>query len=369
MSSGSAPPTSDSFGKTCPFPSLVAPAPGSVPSPPLSFSQTLSPELCPKKLRCSDHDLTVVLKYTETDGKEGKKDELKTKEYQMYYQTLASMSKFVDAALTTDMKEKETKTISLDVTPQEFETALGYIENPIKVLTMTPQDALKVVPFYDQHEFTGGLAICDEVLKAYLTKQPIWDVHDSTSFSMDSSELDPDLLVDVIAAGFKYTLTLCLDKGIHYLDKSFRVVPARNMFTESHFRELQPLFQSGKIKTFPVLTSEEIESVLFPKYVFTLYRALSFPVPLSLNVIGGDQYCNGRCLRVTESQYTCRYRDIYYVEKNAKFGRDWLLTKGESERTILYRSPCSWNAKFPPTWPWVPVEGTTTTTISINYQS
>ena len=57
----------------------------------------------PKLLRSIEPDLKVILKYPcEESGEE------KQAEYPMYSQVLASRSKFVDAALTVEMQEKET---------------------------------------------------------------------------------------------------------------------------------------------------------------------------------------------------------------------------------------------------------------------
>jgi len=321
----------------------------------------------PKKLRFSDPDLTVVLEYTETDDNGGNKDQQQTKEYQMYSQKLASMSKFVDAALTVDMKEKETSTITFHgVTPKEFETAFGYIENPIKVLTMTAQDALKVAAFYDQYEFTGGLAICDEILKAYLIKQPILNERKKTKGYIDN-EPDPDLLVDVIAAAYKYNFTQSLEKGIAYLAESFGALPSLTMYTESHLRELHPLFKSGKLKPPFQLTSEEIGSALFPKYfsVWIAQRSApcsSEPSRISVEGVATPRYVNDCYTRVTDNEYKIGlYGYQYLIEKNPVYGRDWIITAGTDPpetRQILFRSPSSCNSVYPPKWPWIPVEGT-----------
>ena len=56
-------------------------------------------ERSPKRPRSSDFDLTVKLKYKDDNGND------KEKEYKMYGQILSSLSKFVDASLTIEMRE------------------------------------------------------------------------------------------------------------------------------------------------------------------------------------------------------------------------------------------------------------------------
>ena len=57
---------------------------------------------CSKRLRCSDPDLKVILKYADEEGNPAEKI------YPMYRHNLARLSKFIDDALSVDMREKAT---------------------------------------------------------------------------------------------------------------------------------------------------------------------------------------------------------------------------------------------------------------------
>jgi len=320
----------------------------------------------PKKLRFSDHDLTVVLEYTVTDADDvGGKGRLETKEHPMYSQKLASMSKFVDAALTVDMKEKETRLITFHgVTPKEFETALGYVESPAKVLTMSIRAALDVAPFYDQYDFTSGREICDEVLSAYIMKQTILNEDKKTGYSMEEiadpeNITDPDLLVDVIAAAYKYELKKCLDEGTSYLQASLGVFPSVTMYTEAHLRMLHPLFKSRKLKPPFQLNAEEIESALYPKYFSLWIKQRYTPVYASILVNGAIPGADGSYKKVSDTCYQSQNRR-HRIEKTSMHGRDWVITDANRSpmRSVFYRSPSSRNSFYPPKWPWIPVNGT-----------
>lgn len=129
-----------------------------MPSPPSS-----------KKLRSVEPDITVVLRYQTEENQKNKgggdeereddsveSDELAPVEVQemeceMYGQRLASLSKFVDAALSANMQEQKIRRIVLEgVTPSDFESALTFLENPVKARSTTSKDVWNLLPFYDK---------------------------------------------------------------------------------------------------------------------------------------------------------------------------------------------------------------------------
>ena len=85
-----------------------------------------------KKLRSSDPDLTIVLRFQTPVTKDNDNEnqaqadteessETLEKEYLMYGPTLAKLSNFVDTSLSVNMQEQQTrKTVFHDVTPQNL---------------------------------------------------------------------------------------------------------------------------------------------------------------------------------------------------------------------------------------------------------
>lgn len=78
-----------------------------------------------KRLRSHEPDLKVILRYEDSNG-----EPVET-ECHEYSQVLATMSKFVDASLSVEMREKQTGEIIFhDVTPDIFTNAIGYLKDP-----------------------------------------------------------------------------------------------------------------------------------------------------------------------------------------------------------------------------------------------
>ena len=116
-----------------------------------------------KRVRYSDHDVKIILKYTVTD--ENEQQVKKEKEYLMYGLILSSMSTFFDTCLSADMKEKRTKEIIFhDISPELFELAIKFQTDHVASKHMIPEEAVKIVEFYHRHGFENGLELCDCVL-------------------------------------------------------------------------------------------------------------------------------------------------------------------------------------------------------------
>eukprot|EP00579_Thalassiosira_antarctica_P032205 CAMPEP_0202003768 /NCGR_PEP_ID=MMETSP0905-20130828/9271_1 /ASSEMBLY_ACC=CAM_ASM_000554 /TAXON_ID=420261 /ORGANISM="Thalassiosira antarctica, Strain CCMP982" /LENGTH=125 /DNA_ID=CAMNT_0048560981 /DNA_START=9 /DNA_END=383 /DNA_ORIENTATION=- len=99
-----------------------------------------------KKLRSSEPDLKVVLGSGDAES------------IQWHHsQTLASKSKYIDAMLSTPMKEKDEYIISFpDIDPETWQKMMKYIENLVAARQMNARDALDVALFYDKYEFVEG---------------------------------------------------------------------------------------------------------------------------------------------------------------------------------------------------------------------
>ena len=235
-----------------------------------------------KKLRVTDPDLKVVLQYKDNNGKDAKQ------EYAMYSHLLANLSVFVDTALSVDMKEKETKTITLpDVTPEVFDLAIKLETSPAAARTLTLEDAMKVVGFYHKYQFSGGLELCDLVLYECFEqksckqrkKEPVLDVSDLFApLRIESPGILLQLLVDAALFAQDFDLEKSKKSSVRWLSLNMNgTLGNNNVFNVSHIKKLHPLFKAGLlsgVKSLAKLTSAEVESPLFPKY-FVLERRLS----------------------------------------------------------------------------------------------
>ena len=316
-----------------------------------------------KRLRCTEPDLTVILQWMDDV------DEPQTKECKMYTSSLAKQSKFVDACLSVNMKEKATREITFhDVTPQLFEKALQFIEDPLAARSMEPKDALQVAEFYDKFALSSGIALCDEVLDKFLSE-----------LRCDGHVEDLDLLVDSISTATALGFLKAKTCGQQYLEN---VIPTNlfgstfgpTMFTLDHIKKLHPLFKQGIVDHYiEGLTDEELNSALFPKYFVTHYtkeysKGLLVGKKINLkgtNIRGGD----GILKHFLDSAVRA-----YYLDKNSNFDGHpvdiWLTkAKHESDWAIvvksrnwgplhsfcLWKCPHSRNLDVAPKGPWEPV--------------
>ena len=117
-------------------------------------------EGCPppcKKLRFAEMDLRVIV------GENNKGE--KGKEYLYHRALLASQSDFVEAALTSSMKESKESVIRFpELDPDTWESMICFL-SPSVARTMDHKDAQELAPHYDKYGFVEGLICCDDVLK------------------------------------------------------------------------------------------------------------------------------------------------------------------------------------------------------------
>lgn len=146
----------------------------------------------PKKLRLSEPDLTIVLKYSDQDGTACQQ------EYKMHSLVLANISEFVHTALSVDMKEKEEKRIEFpNVTPEVFDLSVKLATSPAAARTMSVDDAFKVVDFFHKYQFSEGLELCDLVF------EQCFEAELKISFK-DPPATDLDVLVNAAVAANNY---------------------------------------------------------------------------------------------------------------------------------------------------------------------
>lgn len=244
---------------------------------------TMSTQAPPsKKLRSCWPDLKVILKYKDENGRE------KKKVYHKYKLVLATLSDFVDTALTSGMTEEMTSTIVFqDTTPGVFELALK-IEDPSFCVSraMDPIDAMKVVRFYHKYSFSSGLTLCDYVLSQCISELVYEDkqkVHTTLYNPAGDEELcDPeweeeDLEVVANAIALSEELDLVMSKRsavrcLKYRLNPYNVSEYNPPFTLKQLKKLHPFMKASMPKDeLPAylrrLSKDELKSALLPRYV------------------------------------------------------------------------------------------------------
>jgi len=183
-----------------------------------------------KKLRSSEPDLKVVLGSGDAES------------IQWHHsQTLASKSKYIDAMLSTPMKEKDEYIISFpDIDPETWQKMMKYIENLVAARQMNARDALDVALFYDKYEFVEGGKLCDQVIVDYFK---------SINILEKNFTLDLDLIIDLVNVAHKANFDAATKEGINYIYKKLNSVGTpygRMMFTEEHLIKLAPILQYSR---------------------------------------------------------------------------------------------------------------------------
>ena len=322
-----------------------------------------------KKLRSAEPDLKVLVKYTDDNGNSLERG------YLMYSSLLANLSNFVDTCLTVEMKEKTTKEIVFqDVTPDIFDLALHFQDDPFAIRSMTPEDAVKLVEFYDRFDFSGGIKLCDQVLSDYLRQQKAYD-------NMTPPD-NLDLLVEAIAMADKLDLSKCKSDGVDYLNSRFNGTGGSNrirnrdqhygptMFTIEHVKKLHPIFKKKLVDYFPSdMTQEELDSPLFPRY-FVEYASHGYST-----CNAGTKLWLGKTKCSADGEFSKEDEDFdakdralllkngrlvnLTIAKSRLCDNDWAILGWESEEwpdaIVLWKCPHSRSLHVPPRKPWIRV--------------
>lgn len=178
-----------------------------------------------KKLRFSEQDLQLVVKYTDETGLEA------TKSYSVYSQVLAKYSKFIDTSLSVEMKEKKDRVIVFhDTTPEVFELALHLQESLTAARNATVDDLLKVASFYDKYEFTDGLDLCGAVFREYIKAL----VNDERRTDLVELPTNLDEAIDVISTSFALNLEPAIQSAKIFLQAKLKMLRQRNAIVLSY---------------------------------------------------------------------------------------------------------------------------------------
>ena len=154
-------------------------------------------------------------------------------------QALASKSRYIDAMLSTPMKEREEHTITFpDITLDTWEKLMHFLDSPVAARDMSAEDARDLALFYDKYEFLEGRKLCDAILVDYFKK--------SIGMKEKKFELDLDLTIDLVNVAHRASMKAAFAEGIKYIWKklvSSTVPYGRMMFEEKHLVILVPLLK------------------------------------------------------------------------------------------------------------------------------
>lgn len=181
-----------------------------------------------KRLRSSDPDLKVVLGTGEDES------------IQWHHsQALASKSRYIDAMLSTPMKEREEQTITFpDITLATWGKLMHFLDSPVAARDMSAKDARDLALFYDKYEFLEGRKLCDAILVDYFKT--------SIVIKEMKFKLDVDFVIDLVNVAHRASLNAAFAEGIKYIWKklvSSTVPYGRMMFEEKHLVILVPLLK------------------------------------------------------------------------------------------------------------------------------
>ena len=83
-------------------------------------------------------------------------------------QALASKSRYIDAMLSTPMKEREEQTITFpDINLATWEKLMRFLDSPVAARHMSAEDSRDLAVLYDKYECLEGRMLCDEILVDY----------------------------------------------------------------------------------------------------------------------------------------------------------------------------------------------------------
>jgi hypothetical protein len=99
--------------------------------------------------KTKERQVKIVLHFTEEGGGDAQK------EYMLCAAAMSRLSRFIAAALSSNMREGETGVVHLkDVNPDVFSAAISFVGDPVMARGMKVEDVIQVADFYNRFEFT-----------------------------------------------------------------------------------------------------------------------------------------------------------------------------------------------------------------------
>mmetsp|Transcript_14939 Transcript_14939/g.35647 ORF Transcript_14939/g.35647 Transcript_14939/m.35647 type:complete len:377 (+) Transcript_14939:127-1257(+) len=343
-----------------------------------------------KKIRSSEPDLKVIIGSDEAEkeeaGADGEDDaEQKPRVVTKWYHSpsLAAKSKYVDALLAAPMKESESRTITFpDISPDTWDLMMKFVDDPLAIRSMKPEDVVQVAKLYDKYEFSGGRSLCDTILVEYFKS-----VFKETFVTRTNKVVpDVDFIVASVVLAHEANLNDAFGEGMGFIWKMlvWTLAPVgRTAFSQEHMKLLAPLLEETDKGLFErgLKNHYNLKSDTFPKEFVnncsnwlehdTLNRFISH-IRLSGSTCKADGDYVGR---LQECEF--RARDGRNVRWNSVLMRPLITCRTTEEgwvviletippldeegdpdydsivETVIFKAPHSGNMTLPPSNGWV----------------
>ena len=296
--------------------------------------------------------------------------------------TLASKSKYIDAMLSSPMKEKEDSIITFpDIDGGTWDEMMNYLDNPAYARKMKLDDALKLAPLYDKYEFMGGTSLCDVVLDEWLS---------SLKGMEKDQSLDVGSIVNAIEIAHNANLKVALYRGVKYcVEKmhSANVPYGSTMFSKDHMKTLAPIISDvSSLKGNPhelIFRGWKMSEESFPK-AYATETARLFEKSLldqcitsyKISGITGIPYSGvkGDYTKDRNGAFTCGCFSLKKCKTDSFEG--WVIMETDINRhyagrqpqeQYLWVSPCSSTLNYPPMNNWKSVHKDATGTPKVTY--
>ena len=242
-----------------------------------SGDDVLLPPRSRKKLKSSDCDLTIKLKWS-------KGEQQQQKSYEVHSVIMACHSEYFDSLLKSGFSEAQSKIVILEnVAPHVFELAMELLEDPVKASVATIEQIVQVTPFYNRFLFTKGMEFAKAIMLSYMEGHRKNELNGILGLKTKPfSSRDLDRIIDVILIADETDgLEEIKELGIKYIDDHFdgRDNPLRlASFTLEHWRRLHRFLVANFERTIgmsDVYMTDVIEDEDFPSILYKNITILS----------------------------------------------------------------------------------------------
>ena len=293
-------------------------------------------------------DLTIVL------GVEGNE----TRSHNSYM--LAFHSEYVDTMLANDMTESKSRRLSFpDIEPSQWDLMMSLLEVKGAIRTVTVDEVLTILPFYEKYQFHAGKATWDRFLSDHLEH-------------LDNDK-DFDAIIDLTAFAIEHNLESTMKAGADFLHNLIKA-NLHVRLTYSHIEKVLFLFYSD------AALSKVFEGCTLDKD-FVLSPCFSNFVSQHVKLAGIDQIIKPllpKCIEGKSGTTSSTQKFQLNMEDNGDYtgsgylkgyGSSWTLTRqgGTIDWTIfadyntntktgkkLWIRPGSFNMPCPPRKGWKP---------------
>jgi len=315
------------------------------------------PMPAPKRLKCSEPDLTLFLGTEE-------------KPFHCYSNIMASHSDYIDTMLASPMVESQTLELRFpDIQPEVWVKMVDYLEDPFKAVEMTLKDSTELAPIYDKYHFKKGCLMCSHSIAKEFNELEV---------PYMPEQLELDHMIDLVLLADAAHLKKAYTAGIRFLRTMISRFSYGVMFKEDQIKRIVPLIAKedkllSAVNCHKEITKEDVSSTLFPTLMVETYSALvqadSHMMAISSIKLSGcrckadGEYVleyGGRTWGPAENK-TRRWRDQpvrFYIKRSSN---DWEIigymhpVDGDwenAEQKTLFRAPNSRNLALPPASGW-----------------